>query len=167
MSCYIGDNENPLPKLKSKLGFYHVVPTTTKTSPKKFTLLVVELQQLPDLEKTVSPEETSCLKWTIYKGERKVCENFKTDTDKLIIVVYLYRNNLYVKDNEIDLKLTKHQLLSANWFFCDTFTYLTSSALHWMKQLFIFKTNSVLSGRSLSNHHFTLVPRFRFVIWAK
>ena len=72
MSCNIGDNRNLFLKLKSKLGLYHVVLTTPKTSPKKLTLTVVELRQLPDIEKTDSKEEISRLKWTIYNGRRKV-----------------------------------------------------------------------------------------------
>ena len=79
----------------------------------KLTLTVVEMQQLPDIEKTDSKEELSCLKWTIDNGRRKVCVNFQTDTDKLNIVVYRYRNNLYLKDNELDLKLTEYQSLLA------------------------------------------------------
>ena len=35
-----------------------------------------------------------------------MCVNFQADTHKLNIVVYRYRNNLYLKDNELDLKLT-------------------------------------------------------------
>ena len=35
--------------------------------------------------------------------------NFQTDTDKLNIVVYRYRNNLYLKDNEVSLKLSKYE----------------------------------------------------------
>ena len=93
------------------MGLYHVALTTSQTSPEKLTLTVVEIQQLPDIEKTDSKEEISCLKWTINNGGRKVCVNLNTDTDKLNIVVYLYRNNLYLKDNEIDLKLTEYQLL--------------------------------------------------------
>ena len=84
-----------------------------KTSPEKLTLTIVEMQQLPDIEKTDSKEEISCLKWTIYNGRRKVCVNFQTDTDKLNIVVYRYRNNLYLKDNEPDLKFTEYQSLLA------------------------------------------------------
>ena len=38
--------------------------------------------------------------------------NFETDTDKLNIVVYRYRNNLYLKDDEFDLKLTEYQSLT-------------------------------------------------------
>ena len=86
----IGDNRNLFLKLKSKLGLYHVERTTPKYSPEKFTLTVVEMQQLPDIEKTDSKEELSYLKWTINNGRRKVCVNFQTDTDKLNVVVYRY-----------------------------------------------------------------------------
>ena len=40
-------------------------------------------------------------------GEKFV--NFQTDTDKLNIVVHRYRNSLYLKDNEVELKLTEYQ----------------------------------------------------------
>ena len=97
MSWNIGDNRNLFLKLKSKLGLYHVVLTTPKTSLEKLTMTVVKMQQLPDIEKTDSTKEVSRLNWTIYNGRRKVCVNFQTDTDKLNIVVYLYRNILYLK----------------------------------------------------------------------
>ena len=113
MSWNIGDKRNLFLKLKSKLGLYLAVLTTPKTSPENLTLTVVKIQQLPDIEKTDSKGEISCLKRTIYNGRRKVCVNFQTDTDKLNIVVYRYRNNLYLKDNEVDLKLTGYQLLLA------------------------------------------------------
>ena len=112
MSWNVGDKRNLFLKLKTKLGLYHVVLTTQKTSPEKLTLTVVEMQQLPDIEKTDSEKEKSCLKWTIYKG-RKVCVNFQTDADKLSFAVYRYRNNFYLKDNEIDLKLSKYQSILA------------------------------------------------------
>ena len=113
MSWNIGDNRNLFLKLKSKFGLYLVVITTPKTSPEKLTLTVVEMQQLPDIEKTDSREETSGLKWTIYNGRRKVCVNFQSDTYKLNNVVYRHRNNLYLEDNEMDLKLTEYQSLLA------------------------------------------------------
>ena len=49
------------------------------------------------------------LKGTIYNGRRKVCVNFQTDADKLNIVVYCYRNNTYLKDTELELKLTEYK----------------------------------------------------------
>ena len=113
MSWNIGDNRNLLLKLKLKLALYHVVLTTPKNSPEKRTLTVVEMQRLPDNEKTDSKRETSGIKWALYKGRRKVCVNFQTDTDNLNIAVYRYRNKLYLKDNEVNLKLTEYQSLLA------------------------------------------------------
>ena len=52
-----------------------------QTSPEKLTLTVVEVQQLTDIERTDSEEKNSSLKWTLYKGRRKDCENLKIDTD--------------------------------------------------------------------------------------
>ena len=57
-------------------------------------------------------KEISSLKWTIYSG-RKVCVILKTDTDNFNIVVYRYPNTLYLKDNEVDIKLTEYQSLLA------------------------------------------------------
>ena len=94
-------------ELKSNVGLYHVVLTTPKTSPEKITLTIVEMQQLPQIEKVESENEISSLKWTTNNGRRKVCISFKTDMDKLIFVVYGYRNNTYVKDTEMALKLTE------------------------------------------------------------
>ena len=95
------------------MGLYHVALRTPKSSPEKLTLTVVEMQQLPDIEKTDSKEGIFCLKWTKYNGRKKSCVNFQTDTDKLIIAVYRYQNNIYLKDNEVDLKLTDFQSLLA------------------------------------------------------
>ena len=97
------------------MRLYHVL--LTKTFPEKLTLTVIEMQQMPDIEKTDSKEETSCLKWTKYNGRKKICVNFQTASDKLNIAVYHYQNNLYLKDNEIDLKLTEHQSLLAKQFY--------------------------------------------------
>ena len=111
MSWNIGDNRNFLLKLKTKLGLYHV-ELKSKDSPEKTTLTLVETQQLPDIQKADSKDEISCLKWTIYNG-RKVCINFQTNTDKVNIVVYRYRNNTYLKDTEMDLKSTEYKKLLA------------------------------------------------------
>ena len=113
MSWNFRDNRNLFLKLKLKLGLHHVVHTTPRTSPEKLALTVVELQQLPDIDKTDSKEEISCLKWTLFHGRRKVCVNFKTDSDNINIVVCRYRNILYLKDNKVDLKVSEYQLILA------------------------------------------------------
>ena len=107
MSWNIRENRKLFLKFESKLGLYHVELANPKTFPKKTTLNLVEMQQQPEIEKVDSNNEVSCLKWTKYKGRRKVCIGFKTDMDKLNIVVYRCQNNTYVKDTEIELKLTE------------------------------------------------------------
>ena len=89
MSWNIGDNRDLFLQLKTKLGLYHV-ELKCRDSLEKFALTIVEIQQLPDIEKADSKDEISCLKWTIYNGKRKVCIKFQTDTDKVNIVVYRY-----------------------------------------------------------------------------
>ena len=91
---------------------YHV-ELKSKDSPEKFTLTLVETQRLPDIEKVDSKKEISCLKWTVYNRRRKMCINFHTDTDKVNIVVYRYRNSMYLKGTEMDLKLTEYKKLLA------------------------------------------------------
>ena len=113
MSWNIGDNRNLFLKLKTKLRLYHV-ELRSKDSPEKITVTLVETQQLPDIENTYSKDEISCLKRTICKGRRKVCINFQTDTDKVNIVVYRYRNSTYLKDTEMDKKLTEYKKILAN-----------------------------------------------------
>ena len=114
MSWNIGYNRNLFLKLQTKLGLYHVELTSKpKDSPEKFTLTLVEIHHLPDIEKVDSEDEISCLKWTIYKGRRKACVNFQTHADKLNIVVYRYWNNMYLKDTGMDLKLTEYKKLLA------------------------------------------------------
>ena len=43
--------------------------------------------------------------------------NFQTDTDKLNVAVYRYRNSLYLEDSEVDLKMTDDQSLLAKRFY--------------------------------------------------
>ena len=69
------------------------------------------MQKLPENEKVDSKNDIFCLKWRLYSGTRKVCKSFKTDMDKLNIIVYRYRNNTYVKDTEMELKLTDYEKL--------------------------------------------------------
>ena len=112
-SWNIGDYRNLFLKLKTKLGLYHVELRKPKDSPKKITLTLVETQQLPGIEKTVSKDEISCLKRTKYIVRREVCIISQSDTDKVKIVVYRSRNNTYLKDTEMELKSTEYEKLPA------------------------------------------------------
>ena len=147
MSWNIGNKRNLFLKLKTKLRINHV-ELRSKDSPGKITQTLVETQQLPDIEKADSRDEISGLKWSVYNGRRKVSINFQTDTDKVNTVVYGNRNNTYLKDTEMDLKLTRYKKILAKR------VYLLSEidgALYWTKQLFLIKTNSDKDGCSRSN----------------
>ena len=85
-----------------------------KILPKKLHFTLVESQQLPVIEQADSKDEISCLRWTIHHGRRKVCINFQTDADKVNIVIYRYRNNTYLRNTEMELKLTEYQKIPAN-----------------------------------------------------
>ena len=112
MSWNIGDNGKLFLKLKTKLGLYLVErKNKRKYFPEKITLTLIETQHLPDIEKVDSKDEISCIKWTIYNGRGEVCINFQTDADKVNIVVCRYRNNTYLEDTEMDLKLTEYKKL--------------------------------------------------------
>ena len=162
MSWNIGENRNLFLELKSKLGFYHVVLTTPKTSPEKLTLTLFEKQQLPGIEKVDSKNEISCLKWTLYNGRRKVYINFKTDMDKLNFVVYRYRNNTHVEDAEMELKMTEYERHLSKRVYLLIYTdvlykrciVLDETTSYWMKQPFIIKVNFIKNGCCLSCKHF-------------
>ena len=44
-------------------------------------------------------------------NRRNVCVHYQTDTDDLIIVVFRYRKNTYLKDSEMELYMTKREKL--------------------------------------------------------
>ena len=81
MSWNIGDNRNVFLKLRTKLGLYHVLLTSSEQTPKKVNLTIVEMQQLPGVGKFDSENEISCLRWIIFNGRRKICVFYKSDTD--------------------------------------------------------------------------------------
>ena len=110
MSWNIGDNKNFFLKLKTKLGLYDVVVRCyPKSSPEKITRILEETQQSPEIEKVQSKNEIPCLKWTVYNGIKNVCMSFQTVADKVKLVVYRYRNNTYLKDTKMELKLTEYK----------------------------------------------------------
>ena len=94
-------------KLKSKLWLYVFVVTAPRSSPKTLTLTADEGQKLPDRGKAAQ-KAVSCLKLTWEKSRGKVFVNFRTDTDKLNVVVYHNLNLLYPKDSRIYLKITEN-----------------------------------------------------------
>ena len=145
--------------MKQKIGFYHVVLTTPKTSPGKITLTIVEMQQLPEIGNVDSNNELSCLERTIYNGRRKVFISFKTNMDKLNIVADRCRNNKYVKVSKMELKLIEFEKLpSQRVDKIRDIDVFSSSAFYWMKQLFLFVVNFIKKGCCPSSEYFPTLP---------
>ena len=111
MSWNIGDNRNVFLKLRTKFGLYHVLLTSSEQTPKKVNVAIVEMQQLPEVGKFDSEIEIFCLRWIIFNGKLKICVFYKSDTDYVAITVYRYRNNMYMKDSDIELKSTEYNTL--------------------------------------------------------
>ena len=57
MSWKLGFEKKFFHKLKTKIALYHVVLTAPKSSTEKIKKTVVEMQQLPGIEKNDSKEE--------------------------------------------------------------------------------------------------------------
>ena len=133
------------------MGLYHVELRKPKDSPGKNKLTPVKTQNLPDIEKAESKDENSCLKWSIDNGRRKIRINFQTDTDKVNVVAYRYRNNTYLKDTELELKLIEYEnLIAERVYLLSYIDIYLSATLYWMKQLFTTDLIPVANGRSPS-----------------
>ena len=135
------------------MGLYHLeLRSEPKDYPEKITLTLVETQQFPDIEKFDSKDEIFCLKWTIYDGRRKIGINFQTDAEKLNIVVYRYRNNTYLKDTEMELKLTEYKKLPAKRIYLLSYTDIFYKRCIVLDETTVHnKTNSVKNGCFLFN----------------
>ena len=72
------------------------------------------MQQFPKIGKTDSKTEVSCWNWTIYDDRRKICVTFKSDTEKLDIVMNRYQNSFYLEGNKNDLNTTEYEKDLAN-----------------------------------------------------
>ena len=96
MSSKLGEERNFILKGKSILGCYRVLLAVPKTSLEKFTVTVVQEQQLPTTEKTDHKDDSFWLKWTRDTGRRNLNEFLKADLDNLRIVVHWNRNNIYL-----------------------------------------------------------------------
>ena len=166
MSWNVGDKRNLGLKLKSKLGFCHVVLTTPKTSPRKLTLTVVENQRLADIKRLIAKMKP-CQKWTIYSGTRKVCVEFQTDTQTEFCRVPLpkqlkpQRQNSWSENVKIPVALGKTSLsIELYWHIlqsmCCTgwnnFSYIKHT-LSRMDVLFLVSNFPLYPGLKLSFQH--------------
>ena len=119
------------------------------------------MQQLPEIGKVDSKNEIFFLKWTKYNGRRKVCISFNPDRDKLNIVVYRNRKNTYVKDTEVELKMTEYKTLLSKRVYLLSYIDVFLKRCNVLDETtvqFIIKVNFVKIGCSFLHEHFPIVP---------
>ena len=137
---------------------------TQKTSRENYNLK--EMQQLPDIEKTDWKDKFSSLKWTIHNDTRKVYVNYQTDTDKGIIAVYSYWNNVNLEVSEMELKMTKDKKLPSKRAYLRSYIdVLFKPCIVWMKQLFLKEKQIVNKSCSFVKKRFLIVFQIEIVIW--
>ena len=119
------------------MRFYHALPKTPKVSHEKFTLTLAENQYLTKIQKT-DPDENFFARNGQKNGRWKVSVNSKTDTGKLKLVVCQHRDILFIKHNEVPLKMKdcqtllakqKHTLSSID-FFLKSYIALEETTVH-------------------------------------
>ena len=128
-----------------------------KLPQKKLTLTVVELQQLPDIEKTDPNRATYCLNWTIKIGRRKVCANFNTDTGKLNIFGTVTKTVCFQMIVKLILywQKTRRSFQNESIFWLEL-TWFSNVNLYWMKKFLIIRTKFVKNGALnwMTNFHY-------------
>ena len=150
MSGNIGDNRNVFLKLRTKLGLYQVLLTSSQQTLKKVSLTIVEMQQLPEVGQNDSENQISCLRWIIFNGRRKVCVFCKTDTDYVGITVYRYLNNMFMNDSDIELKATEYNtLLQKKSIYRVISRHSPKDLSWWMRQLITIDIILLGDGRFL------------------
>ena len=139
---------------------YHAVLTNPKAS-EKLTIIMAEMQHLPDLENTDSQKEYPCLKSTIYNDRRQERLSFKTDTVKLVlsctVIASVYNSRIFNLIKKWQIWQINRRSWQNKFVIWSALTCFSSGFLYWMEQLFINKTNFVKNGCFLSNKFFLIV----------
>ena len=90
MSWKTGLSRNLTFKRHKKLRLFHIVP---KENFQKFSLMVIESQNLPILQSLDIDSQISHFKWTLHNGRRKIHKENRSDTKKKEIIEYRRNRN--------------------------------------------------------------------------
>ena len=79
MSWIIGFSRNHVLKLQNKLGIFHIV---LQEKSHKFSLTVLQSQNLRKLQDLDAESQISQYEWTLYNRRRKVFLSYRSDIKK-------------------------------------------------------------------------------------
>ena len=96
MSWNNGFSRNLVLKLQNKLGLFHIV---LQEKSQKFSLTVLESQNLPKLQNLETESQISQFEWTLHNGRRKVFLSYRSDIKKIDLIEYRKKGNI-LKNNQ-------------------------------------------------------------------
>ena len=108
MSWNIGFSRNLLLKLQIKLGHFHIV---LQEKTQKFSLTVLESQNLPKLRDLDTESQISQFQWTLHNGRRKVFQRFCSDIKKIDLIQYRRNGNTWKNNQKFQLEKEEYDNL--------------------------------------------------------
>ena len=108
MSWNIGFSRNLISKLQNKLELFHIV---FHEKSQKFSLTVLESQNLPKLQDLDTESQISHFEWILQKGRRKTHIGYRSDTIKIELVEYRRNGNQWKNNQSLQLQREKYDKL--------------------------------------------------------
>ena len=108
MSWNIGFSRNLVLKLQNKLGLFHIV---LQEKSKKFSLTVLESQNLPKLQDLDTESQFSQFEWTLHNGRRKIFLSYRSDIKKIDLIEYRRKGNTWKNNQNFQLEKKEYDNL--------------------------------------------------------
>ena len=109
MSWNIGNSRNLYLNMKNKLGLYHVV---LSDQDQKFSLTILEAQNLPKLKNLDIDSQISSFEWTLHNGRRRVLILY--DSVKIVIAQCNRKGTQWIKGKTIEMFTIEYEKLLEN-----------------------------------------------------
>ena len=103
MSWNIGFSRNLVLKLQNKLGLFHIV---LQEESQKFSLTVLESQNLPKLQDLDTESQVSQFEWTLHNRRQKIFLSYRSDIKKIDLIEYHRKGNTWKNNKKFQLEKT-------------------------------------------------------------
>ena len=108
MSWNIGFSRNLVLKLQNKLGLFHIV---LQEKSQKFSLTVLESQNLPKLQDLDTESQISQFEWTLHNGRQKIFLSYRSDIKKIDLIEYRRKGNTWKNNQNFQLEKKEYDNL--------------------------------------------------------
>ena len=95
-------------KLQKKLGLFRIV---LQKKSQKFSLTVLESQNLPKLQDLDTEPQISQFEWTLHKGRRKVFLKYRSDIKQIDLIEYRRKGNTRKNNQKFQLEKEEYDKL--------------------------------------------------------